>query len=268
MAKDYIFEIPAGGSKGVELLDYCFNQTTQTFLQRAGLREGMSVLEVGCGSGKMSCWIAQQIGAQGSLLAVDNDNNQLDAAANEAANQNLANINFKCLDVNKLEELEQQFDFIYCRFVLHHMLEPRSIVEKFYNQLKPGGIYAGEEGVVSNGFAYPYSLGFGHERFEVIDYHSDHEGKHRDGNFGIKLYHTMFQQGFKNLNVNLIAPVLQTREEKLLLRPGMLESRSGFLKEGGAEDEWHKKLNSLDETIADDSAVVAFYQSVQVFGSS
>lgn len=266
MAEDYAFEIPEGGAKGLEILDYCFNKTTKAFLQKAGLKQGMSVLELGCGSGKMSCWIAKEIGNQGSLLAVDNDQNLLKVAAEQAKAQHLSNIEYKCFDVNKLDELNQQFDLIYCRFVLHHMLEPRAVITKFYHRLKPNGIYAGEEGIVSNGFAYPYSLGFGNERFDIKDHHENFEGKQRDGNFGIKLYYTMHHRGFKDLKISLVAPVLQTKAEKQLLRSGFIEFKKTFIKECGSEAEWQKKLDALDQTIADDSAIVAFYQSVQVSG--
>ena len=76
----YIVEIGENGSVGLDKLDYCFNPNTKTFLLRAGLKSDMSVLDIGCGSGVMTCWLAQQVGANGQVIAIENDMNQLKAA--------------------------------------------------------------------------------------------------------------------------------------------------------------------------------------------
>ena len=264
--EQYAFDMPEGGSQGLDILDYCFNTTTQTFLQNSGLKQGMQVLEIGCGSGVMSTWIAQQIGPNGHLIAIDNNTEQLKAAQKYADRLGLSNIDFHEWDVNCIEAIGQSFDLIYCRFVLHHLIKPRSALESFYNLLRSGGIVACEEGIVNNGFSYPYNQAFGNERFNIIDYHANWEGTERDPNFGIKLYHSLHQQGFHNLTTQLIAPLLTTYQEKQLLKPGILEFKRNYLEQGHTEQNWQNLLDDLEQLIANDSAIVAFYQSMQVSG--
>mgnify|MGYP003951976069 CR=1 FL=1 len=266
MTDKYCFNIPEGGSKSLDILDYLFNNTTQTRLVNSGLNKGMNVLEIGCGSGVMSCWIAKQIGSDGALTAIDNSQNQIDAAKLYAHNNETTNIDFRCLDANDILPLDMKFDFIYCRFVLHHLLKPREVIKNIYSLLNPGGIAAIEEGIVNHAFTYPYTTAFGNERFNILDQHNNFEGKQRDGNFGIKLWHSMHNTGFNHLSLNIVSPALTSKTDKMMLKPGLIDSKQSALESGLSEKAWEEKMQQLDQLIEDESAIVGFYQSVQVSG--
>jgi SAM-dependent methyltransferase len=266
MKDKYCFDIPEGGSKGLSLLDYCFNNTTKEFLLSSGLAPGMKVLEIGCGSGEMSCWIAQVIGSGGQLIAIDNNENQLNSAEKLAKNKKIKNITFEELDAYDIANLNTRFDFVYCRFVLHHLTSPRSVIKTIYSLLKEGGVAAIEEGIVNHAFVYPYNIAFGNERFKHLSHHENTEGKSRDGNFGIQLYYSLTEASFSNLNAKIVAPVLTTKDEKRLLKPGFLEGKTNSLQNGETEKEWQGKLTELDKLIADDKVIIGFYQSMQVSG--
>ena len=45
MDDKYSFNIPEGGSKSMDVLDYSFNKTTCNFLIKSGLTDGMKILE-------------------------------------------------------------------------------------------------------------------------------------------------------------------------------------------------------------------------------
>jgi ubiquinone/menaquinone biosynthesis C-methylase UbiE len=267
MSKEkYCFNVPEEGSLAPTILDYCFNKSTQDFLVNSGLTKGMKVLELGCSSGKMSCWIARQVGEQGQVIAIDNNPIEIEAARKYAHEQKLNNVNFQCLNVYDIETLKTTFDLIYCRFILHHLVKPRSVIQAIYTLLKTNGIAVIEEGIVNHAFTYPYNIAFGNERFEILDHHDNLEDKRRDGNFGIKLYHSLYHAGFKNLNLNIVAPSLITRDEKFMLRLGLIYSKQSAIENGLTEKEWENKMHQLDQLIEDDAAVVGFYQSVQVSG--
>ena len=267
MKEKYCFNIPEGGSKSLDILDYCFNESTQAFLLKAGLNKGMKVLEIGCGSGAMSCWIAKQLGQEGKLIAIDNSQHQIEAAKSYDQSNNINNIIFKCLDAYDMSTLDIKFDLIYCRFVLHHLSKPRAVINNIYELLKPNGIAVIEEGIVNHAFTCPYSIAFGNERFDIIDKHDNFEGMQRDGNFGLKLWQTMYQAGFNDLSLNIVAPILTSKTEKTMLRAGFNDSKHSALENGLSEKEWETKRKQLNELIEDDSAIVGFYQSVQVGGT-
>ena len=44
----------------------------------------MHVLDVGCGIGNLSCWLADRVGAKGRVIAVDSDSEQLKIAEKRA----------------------------------------------------------------------------------------------------------------------------------------------------------------------------------------
>lgn len=151
----YFAEIDEGGAEGLQQLDYCFNKTTQQFLSQAGLKKGMSVLDIGCGSGVMTCWIANQVGETGKVLGIENDVSQLNAAKRNIDSQGITNTEFKLCSAYDIESLNQKFDLIYCRFVLIHLHNPIDIIQKIFNILTPNGIYVAEEGIVN----FAFSLG-------------------------------------------------------------------------------------------------------------
>ena len=116
----YDFEIPKEGLD-YDILDLAFNPTSETFIQNAGIKPGVSVLDVGGGSGIMTHYLAKQVGPSGSVLSIDNSPEQLARAKRFCEQQGDSNVSFKELSAYDLDSLGEHFDLIYCRFVLHHL---------------------------------------------------------------------------------------------------------------------------------------------------
>ena len=259
MNEKYCFEVGPEGQKSLEVLDYCFNETTKPFLIASGLSESTAVLEIGCGSGVMSIWIAQQLEDKHSIIAIDNNSNQIAAAKKRAKEAGVTNIQFELLSAYDLEKLNQQFDLVYCRFTLHHLSEPDKVIKSVYQILKPGGIFVCEEGMVNAAFSYPESGAFCSPNAAYV------EGE-RDPNIGKKLFNKFYNTGFKNLTAKLIQPVLMTQDEKILLLPGLIESKQSYLEQGHSENEWENLYQEMIKLIDRKDQMVGFYQSCQVSG--
>lgn len=157
----YMIERKEGGSTGLGKLDYLYNKTTQPFLLKSGLKPGLHVLDLGCGSGVMSQWMAKQIGNTGHVVGIENDLNQLNAAKKLASDLKVNNVNFELGSAYELDKLNQKFDLVYCRFVLHHLHDPTKAIAQIYDVLKDQGIYVAEEGIVNFAFSYPNSSAWG-----------------------------------------------------------------------------------------------------------
>src|SRR5436190_2176638 len=116
----YDFDI---GEEGLsyDLLDQSFNSSTKKCLLNAGLTQDMKVLDVGCGAGVMTSWIANQVGNGGHVTAIDNSPEQLSVTQRTLKNQNLSNVTTKVLSAYDIEHLREKYDLIYCRFLLHHL---------------------------------------------------------------------------------------------------------------------------------------------------
>ena len=254
--------------KGVrkDKLDYCFNPTTQEFLLLSGLKPGMIVLDIGCGSGVMTDWIAQQIGPAGKVIAIENDDKQLNAARARAKKLAISNIEFKLCSAYDISSLNQKFDFVYCRFVLHHLHKPIDVITKIFQVLNPHGIYAAEEGIVNFAFSHPFSQAWGDECLRVPSPWTDVKENERDGNIGVKIFHKMYHVGFKMISAKIIHPLLISRDEKALLLLGRDEAKKYYLEQGHTEKEWITLGKETEKIVNDDSQIAGFYASCQIAG--
>jgi SAM-dependent methyltransferase len=254
------------GEEGLDydILDVSFNPTTQAFILAAGLKPGMKVLDVGCGAGVMTAWLAKQVGPQGQITAIDNSEAQLKVTVKRLKEEGITNVKTSVLSAYDIGQLKEKYDFIYCRFVLHHLHSPRNTVKIFYDNLKPNGIYVGEEGIISAAFAYPPTFSWNGYMPEL--HHPDQEvdGKGREGDFGMKLFYYSKQAGFEILNCKLVQPVLWKKEQKQGLLSGLLAYKQTDLEHGTTEADWQKKYDETVRIINDDKQMVGFYGSCQV----
>jgi ubiquinone/menaquinone biosynthesis C-methylase UbiE len=103
------------------------------------VREGMRVLDVGCGMGLFSLGMAKLVGPSGSVLAVDVQQKMLDALARRSRDAGLAErIQTKLCASNRLD-VKGPFDFALCFWMLHEAPNARAFMEEIYEQLTGKG---------------------------------------------------------------------------------------------------------------------------------
>ncbi len=156
----YIVQVGEEGRFRLDILNNVFGPQSQRFLRRAGLKEGMRVLDVGCGTGNMSLTIAEFVGNAGSVTGIDISEEQLVVARTKAKEKNIININFQQLSAEDILSFGEKYDFIYCRFVLMHLASPQKVLRNLYLSLNSGGILATEEPTMSSCFSVPSSVAF------------------------------------------------------------------------------------------------------------
>lgn len=260
MAEKYDFEI---GDSGLDydILDSTFNDKTQLLILKNGLQPGMNVLDVGSGAGVMTCWFAQQVGPSGTVTAIDNSPEQLKMVEARAAKLGLNNIKTIVLSAYDLSELNQCFDVVYCRFLLHHLHSPRKAIKGFYQVLKPEGFYFGQEGIIHSMWSYPASKAW--QGYQPVLPSPDKvvEGDDRDGDFGMKLLFACRQHGFRIQDCQLDQPILWTKEQKQGMLLGLVAYKQTALEQGMSEQEWEENYNETVRIIDDPNYVMGFYGS-------
>ena len=112
----------------------------RSMLLKAGLREGMQVLDVACGPGLVSCDMAQMVGSTGHVTGVDISPDLLVEARKAAADRGITNATFDLGNVYDLHLAENQFDFVYARFLFQHLEKPGEALAQIRKVLKPGGV--------------------------------------------------------------------------------------------------------------------------------
>src|SRR6516225_744298 len=144
-AEHYILATGGKDVKRLRLLHEVYGPRTEALLHRVGLRDGQRVVEIGCGSGNIACWVAQQIAPGGSVVAIDVSADQIEVARKQAQRRNLRNIDFHVADAYSPWLPEGSFDLVYCRLVLSHLTRPAAALAAMRSLARPGGLVVCEE---------------------------------------------------------------------------------------------------------------------------
>ncbi|ORW01395.1 methyltransferase domain-containing protein [Mycobacterium kyorinense] len=118
------------------------------------LRQGMSLLDIGCGPGTIIVDLAARV-APGKVTAVDTADDALAAARVEAQARNLSNIFFAAADVHALEFADGTFDVVHAHQVLQHVADPVQALREMRRVCVRGGIVAARDADYAGFTWYP-----------------------------------------------------------------------------------------------------------------
>lgn len=97
------------------------------------------VLEIGCGRGEFSCWLARQPNRPVRIVASDFADTALRKGVVAAREQNLSGISWELSDIQMLPFRDETFDTVFSCETVEHVPEPARAVEELARVLKPGG---------------------------------------------------------------------------------------------------------------------------------
>jgi cyclopropane-fatty-acyl-phospholipid synthase len=103
----------------------------------ADLRNGQSILELGCGWGSLSLWMAERYPAS-SIRAVSNSRTQREHILARAAERGLDNLDVVTADITDFDTPDR-FDRIVSVEMFEHMSNWRALFQKMRGWLKPEG---------------------------------------------------------------------------------------------------------------------------------
>lgn len=106
-----------------------------------GLRPGMRVLDVGCGTGSFTRFVAASVGAEGEAVGLDHDEALL-ARAREAGAPAGARLRYEQGSAAKLPFPDASFDVVASSFLLCVVPEPLLLLREMRRVARPGGLVA------------------------------------------------------------------------------------------------------------------------------
>ena len=109
----------------------------ELYIERADIKNGHEILDLGCGWGSFSLYAAQKY-PDTNITSVSNSSDQITYIKNEAQKRGLSNIKAYRMDVNNLE-LDAQFDRIVSIEMFEHLRNYKLILNALNNLLKPDG---------------------------------------------------------------------------------------------------------------------------------
>ena len=122
---------------GVEDLAAAEEAALAITVERAGIENGMRILELGCGWGSLTLWMARRYPAA-RILAVSNSISQRRCIEAEAARDGLDNLRVVTADMNDFEA-EERFDRIVSVEMFEHMRNYRELFRRIAGWLAPEG---------------------------------------------------------------------------------------------------------------------------------
>jgi SAM-dependent methyltransferase len=126
-----------------------YRRPLATALERLGLREGWSCVDVGTGGGDVAVALAGLVGMDGRVYAVDSDPAARDVVAAAAAAMGA-----QVLAITQAGEdltLPEQVDLAFCRFLLLHVADPLVVLRRMAHAVRPGGWVVAQEPITSAG---------------------------------------------------------------------------------------------------------------------
>ena len=136
---EYVLGYSQRESRRLQVQAEALQEGLRFVLRNAGLREGMRVLDVGCGIGDVSMLAAQIVGASGSVVGVDRSEASLETARRRARESGAENVEYRLADLNAYEH-EARYDALIGRFVLLYLPDPAAVVRRLCKSLELGGV--------------------------------------------------------------------------------------------------------------------------------
>jgi cyclopropane-fatty-acyl-phospholipid synthase len=108
--------------------------------ERARLADGIAILELGCGWGSLTLWMAEKY-PRAWITAVSHSRTQREHITGEAARRGLGNVTVITCDMNDFDLAAGQFDRVVSVEMFEHMKNWPRLMANIARWLKPGGMF-------------------------------------------------------------------------------------------------------------------------------
>ncbi len=131
--------VAAGWRKHDARLRESSEPVTQRMLELAKIKTNDYVLDIASGTGEPAIPAAQIVGESGYVIGVDLADDMLDIDRDKAQQQNVSNIEFRCVDGKTLDFEPETFHATTIRWGLMFMPEPVDMLQQVRRVLKDDG---------------------------------------------------------------------------------------------------------------------------------
>ena len=116
------------------------------FLEDAGIKPGMRVLDVGCGAGDVALIAAGMVGPTGSVVGIDLNEKVLETAGQRLTELGVNNVSYVLGRIpDDLARVDRDFDAIVGRRVLCYVLNAAAALSSLLGHAKSGAVVAFQE---------------------------------------------------------------------------------------------------------------------------
>lgn len=253
MKSKYILSTSSSAQSRLELQSALYEREGKNLIFQSGIVQGMRGLEIGCGTGPMTKYLSEQVGDSGEIVVSDISQAQLDRAKENLLGSNVNNITFRLLDINQINSLDEEFDFIYIRMMLHHLKDADEAISKAVKKIKKGGVIICEEPAIYDNSLFTYP-----EDEQIQEFfrwgRACFETNNRDCDIAYRIERNLKLSGFKLTNHYLSQPVLNSSEERLMYSMTLNDLHDELIDKGIAtENQYVEMCRYLEEVAKSDT---------------
>jgi ubiquinone/menaquinone biosynthesis C-methylase UbiE len=120
-------------------------QPPEQLIERSGVKKGMQVLDLGCGSGAFTTFLARAVGEKGKVYALDIQADmlkQLERKLSKPENKDIKNIKLIEGNAYELPFDDGSLDLVNMVTVLQEISDRNKALHEVKRVLKPGGLFA------------------------------------------------------------------------------------------------------------------------------
>jgi ubiquinone/menaquinone biosynthesis C-methylase UbiE len=259
----YIITGGAEGKQRLNTLSEVMYPYTRSLLLSEGLGLCMSFFDVGCGGGNVSRMVAEIVGENGRVTAVDFDEHIITLNKQETRDPGVADIRYQSMSAYEIN-YRDEFDFAYARFLLSHLTEPLNVLKRMVDSVKPAGKVIVEDIHFDGHFSHPNSDAF-NEYVRLFIAAAEQRGQ--NANIGPLLPVLFDDAGIRNVQFDVIQPVFKTGEGKWMAHITMDKIKDAVISQGFASaDMIQSLLEHLERFTKDEQTLISLPRIFRVSG--
>ncbi|MEU8382554.1 methyltransferase domain-containing protein [Streptosporangium sp. NPDC048865] len=253
---DYVFHnVPAQ----LNPLETFLDPFTSAELDEIVVGKGWRCMDLGAGGGSVTRMLAERVGPQGWVTAVDQDVHMVPS---------LPNVDIHTRDMSRDEPLpgEGGLDLIHARLLTHHLPNRREVVHRFAEALRPGGWLLLGEFIRTPPRALVMPDPVKGEIFTrvVTGFYDMMEAKGIHGYWGEEVHETMLEAGLTSVRTRWLAESWTGGEYGCkLLHNNIAQKRDAIVEMGVPAEDIDVFLN---EIMGDPSVVIRSHQFLSIRG--
>lgn len=258
---EYVLATGRAAAQRLRVLHDLYGPGGRRVLQRAGLRRGMRVADLGCGVGMTTALLAELVGPTGHVVGVDASGEQI-AQARALLPPGCSNVTFVRASATDTGLRRETFDLVYCRFLLLHLTEPHRALEEMHDLLKPNGVLVCEDGdLTSAGSEPPSGLDAFADLFGRLG-----PARGLDYTLGRELFQRVLAANFSEVEITFNQPVVARGESKRLLEWSLAEAGPAVVAAGLAgQEELDRVLRDMQRAAEDETVLALMPRMSQVW---
>jgi ubiquinone/menaquinone biosynthesis C-methylase UbiE len=132
-------------------------QRPNKIIERSGIKKEMKVLEMGCGSGAFTTFVARAVGKKGKIFALDIQQKMLDQLSGKlerSENKDIKNIQPILASAYEIPFDQDSLDLVYMVSVFQEIPDTARTLKEIKRILKPGGILAISEFLIDPDYPF------------------------------------------------------------------------------------------------------------------